>query len=236
MARISTSESARATAPDSVGVAGIQRPTRSRRGEARRRDLLERVTDDLVANGLVDFSLRRAARAADTTHKVLLYHFTTVENLLEQAMVQVRARRIEMSLAASADVSATFADRIMALWPSLWSAEARVLHQATGLAIYDPGRYARLTRDGTREYLVALRSLCPDHWSEQQQSDVSHMVLAAVRGLIVEQLTSNGDLTGVEAGLRGLRRALEREESDGPARVCASKAPVTATRCPEAEG
>jgi hypothetical protein len=31
--------------------------------------LLDRVTDDL------GFSLRRAARAAGTTHKVLLYHF-----------------------------------------------------------------------------------------------------------------------------------------------------------------
>jgi hypothetical protein len=36
----------------------------SPRGDARRRELLVRVADDLAVNGLVDFSLRRAARAA----------------------------------------------------------------------------------------------------------------------------------------------------------------------------
>ena len=59
----------------STGRAGYRRSTGSPRGEARRRELLDRVTDDLAVNGLVDFSLRRAARAAGTTHKVLLYHF-----------------------------------------------------------------------------------------------------------------------------------------------------------------
>jgi hypothetical protein len=52
--------------------ASYRRSAGPARGEARRQALLERVTDDLAENGLVDFSLRRAARAAGTTHKVLL--------------------------------------------------------------------------------------------------------------------------------------------------------------------
>src|SRR6266566_1963941 len=64
--------------------AGYRRSTGSPRGEARRRELLDRVSDDLAVNGLVDFSLRRAARAAGTTHKVLLYHFDGAEDLLAQ--------------------------------------------------------------------------------------------------------------------------------------------------------
>ncbi|MGO9054220.1 MAG: hypothetical protein ACLPN6_26075 [Streptosporangiaceae bacterium] len=67
-------------APGQVGV----------RGQAQ----LERVTDDLAANGLVDFSLRRAARAAGTTHKVLLYYFDGAEDLLAQVVAQLRERRI----------------------------------------------------------------------------------------------------------------------------------------------
>ncbi|MFI5211107.1 MAG: TetR/AcrR family transcriptional regulator, partial [Gemmatimonadales bacterium] len=59
----------------SPGRAGYRRSAGSPRGEARRRELLDRVSDDLAVNGLVDYSLRRAARAAGTTHKVLLYHF-----------------------------------------------------------------------------------------------------------------------------------------------------------------
>jgi AcrR family transcriptional regulator len=68
--------------PGTGGRAGYRRSAGSPRGEARRRQLLERVTDDLAANGLVDFSLRRAARAAGTTHKVLLYYFDGADDLL----------------------------------------------------------------------------------------------------------------------------------------------------------
>ena len=61
------------------------------------------MTDDLAVNGLVDFSLRRAARAASTTHKVLaLYHFDGAEDLLAQAIFQLRERRIGNALAAIA--------------------------------------------------------------------------------------------------------------------------------------
>src|SRR6266700_7318133 len=74
--------------------AGYRRSAGSPRGEARRRELLDRVTNDLAVNGLVDFSLRRAARAAGTTHKVLLYHFDGIEDLLRQAVFQLRGRRI----------------------------------------------------------------------------------------------------------------------------------------------
>src|ERR1700752_5047128 len=88
-----------AAAPDvpgddgTPGRAGYRRSAGSPRGEARRRELLGRVTDDLAVNGLVDFSLRRAARAAGTTHKVLLYHFAGADDLLSQALPKLRERR-----------------------------------------------------------------------------------------------------------------------------------------------
>ncbi len=86
----------------SPGRAGYRRSAGSPRGEARRRELLDRVTDDLAVNGLVDFSLRRAARAAGTTHKVLLYYFDGADDLLGQAIFQLRERRIGNALAAAA--------------------------------------------------------------------------------------------------------------------------------------
>src|SRR4051812_22602315 len=124
--------------------AGYPRATGSARGEARRRDLLERVTDDLAANGLVDFSLRRAARAAGTTHKVLLYHFDGVEDLLGQVMYRLRERRIDNVLTAATRGSRrqSLASRVRALWPALAddASGLRVIDQAIGLAMYDPER------------------------------------------------------------------------------------------------
>src|SRR6266496_3481181 len=101
--------------------AGYRRSAGSLRGEARRRELLDRVTADLAVNGLVDFSLRRAARAAGTTHKVLLYHFDGADDLLRQAILQLRERRIanEFGAATRAPGARTLAARVRAAWPGL---------------------------------------------------------------------------------------------------------------------
>src|SRR5215469_7267309 len=182
--------------------AGYRRSAGTPRGLARRAQLLERVVDDLAANGLVDFSLRRAARAAGTTHKVLLYHFDGAEDLLRQAIWQLRERRIANSLAA----------RVRAVWPVLVGEESRVLDQAIGLMMYDSERYAGLGRGASQQYMPALLSLCPPDWPEQRKVEVAELVLAALRGFLIDQLTS-GNTAGTEAGFEALARALDREEA-----------------------
>jgi AcrR family transcriptional regulator len=209
-----------AAAPDvpgddgTPGRASYRRSAGSPRGEARRRELLGRVTDDLAVNGLVDFSLRRAARAAGTTHKVLLYHFDGADDLLAQAIVQLRQRRIGNALAmiAAGPESQTLADRARAIWAALAAEQSRVLDQAIGLMMYDPVRYAELGREASQQYLPSLLSICPRDWSEQRKLEVSEMIMAALRGFIVDWLTS-GNMAGAEAGLEALARALEREEA-----------------------
>lgn len=192
--------------------AGYRRSAGTARGQARRADLLERVTDDLAAHGLVDFSLRRAARAAGTTHKVLLYHFDGVDDLLVQAVLRLRGRRIDKGLAAAAGAGGTLSQRVRALWPALVGEESAVLDQAMGLAMYDPGRYAALGRGASQQYLPALLSLCPPGWSDARKVEVAELVLGALRGFLVDRLTSP-DSTGLEAGFAALARALDREEA-----------------------
>ena len=195
--------------------AGYRRSTGTSRGEARRRELLDRVTDDLAVNGLVDFSLRRAARAAGTTHKVLLYHFAGADDLLAQAIFRLRERRISRGLAAAAGPGPgpqTLADRVRAVWPVLVGEESPVLEQAMGLTMYDPGRYAELGREASKQYLPGLLSLCPPEWPDRRKLEVAEMILAALRGFLVDYRVS-GDGAGADAGFEALARALEREEA-----------------------
>jgi len=196
--------------------AGYRRSAGSPRGEARRRELLERVSDDLAVNGLVDFSLRRAARAAGTTHKVLLYHFDGADDLLAQAIFQLRERRIGNALAAIAagPDGQSLAQRVRAIWPALLGEESRVLDQAIGLTMYDPARYGRLGRGASQQYLPTLLSICPPQWPGPRKLEVAEMILATLRGFLIDWLTS-GNATGVEAGFEALARALEREEAAG---------------------
>jgi AcrR family transcriptional regulator len=195
---------------------GYRRSTGSKRGEARRQELLEAVTDDLAANGLVDFSLRRAARAAGTTHKVLLYHFDGADDLMVQAILRLRARRIDNALAAVAQdpPPPSLAARVRLIWPILVGPEARVLDQAIGLAMYDVDRYAALGREASKQYLPSLLSLCPPEWSPTRKLQVAEMILAVLRGFLVDARTS-GDTEGIAAGFEALTRALDREEAAG---------------------
>src|SRR5215470_4932068 len=191
-----------------------RRSTGSARGEARRRELLDRVTDDLAVNGLVDFSLRRAARAAGTTHKVLLYYFDGADDLLVQAIYALRERRIGRALEAvgRGPGDQRLSDRIRAVWTTLTGEESRVLDQAIGLMMYDPDRYAELGRGASQQYMPTLLTLCPPSWSERRKVEVSEMILGALRGFLIDRLTS-GNTAGIEAGLDALARALDREES-----------------------
>ena len=204
--------------PAAAERAGYRRSAGSPRGQARQRELLERVTDDLAACGLADFSLRRAARAAGTTHKVLLYHFDGADDLLRQAILRLRERRIGniLEVLAREPASQTLAGRVRAIWPVLMDPESglRVLDQAIGLTMYDPDRYAELGREASRQYLPALLALCPEQWTDQRKLEVSELIMAAMRGFLVEWLTT-GDSSGAAAGLEALARALEREEAAG---------------------
>jgi len=183
----------------------------SPRGEARRRDLLARVTEDVQAHGLADFSLRRAARAAGTTHKVLLYYFEDADDLLAHAVAELRARRIRGGLTAASDLSdGSLVERVRALWPVLIGAEDAPLEQAMGLAMYDPRRYAALAAGASEDYLRALREICPPGWTERRKQEVSELILAALRGLLLARRTS-GDQLHPDAGLAALERALIRE-------------------------
>lgn len=198
-----------------AGRVSYRRSAGSRRGEARREDLLDRVSNDLVANGLVDFSLRRAARSAGTTHKVLLYYFDGPDDLLTQAIIRLRERRIGNAVAAAAHgpLRQTLAARVRAVRTVLMAEDSglRVLDQAIGLAMYDPERYAELGREASKQYLPSLVAICPEDWSEQRKLEVAEMILAALRGFLVDWLTG-GDSERAGAGFKALVRALDREE------------------------
>ena len=89
-----------------------------------------------------------------------------------------------------------------------------MLDQAMGLMMYDPVRYAELGRGASQQYLPTLLSICPPEWTDRRKLEVAEMILAALRGFLIDALTS-GNTTGVEAGFEALARALEREEAAG---------------------
>ena len=89
-----------------------------------------------------------------------------------------------------------------------------MLDQAIGLMMYDSERYAGLGQGASQQYMPSLLSICPPDWPEQRKLEVSELILAALRGFLIDWLTS-GNTAGVEAGFEALARALDREEAAG---------------------
>src|SRR5260370_737358 len=109
---------------------------------------------------------------------------------------------------------ASLAARVRAGWPGLVGEESRVLDQAIGLMMYDSERYAGLGQGASQQYMPSLLGICPPDWPEQRKVEVSELVLAALRGFLIDMLTS-GNSDGAEAGFEALARALDREEAAG---------------------
>lgn len=63
----------------------------------RREILLGKIVDALLAEGIADLSLRPLAKTVGTSARLLIYHFGTKEQLLTDALAEVRLR-IETSL------------------------------------------------------------------------------------------------------------------------------------------
>ncbi|WP_369249182.1 TetR/AcrR family transcriptional regulator [Streptomyces sp. R41] len=59
---------------------------------AKRRDLLDRVREYVIRNGLADLSLRPLGRALGTSDRMLLYYFGTKERMVAEALA-LYARR-----------------------------------------------------------------------------------------------------------------------------------------------
>jgi AcrR family transcriptional regulator len=200
--------------------AGYRRSAGTPRAQARSAELLALVAEDIAAHGLADFSLRRAAKAAGTTHKVLLYHFAGAEDLLREAVELLREKRVASSLAAAfaPDHASSLASRVRALWPVLTGNDEgqRALDQALGLAMYDPARHAALAVDAADHFLPPLRAMCPPDWTDARKDGVAELIFATLRGFLVQRRTATpeGD-SGGEAGFAVLLRMLEREEAQG---------------------
>jgi hypothetical protein len=146
---------------------------------------------------------------------VLLYYFDGVDDLLGQALPKLRERRVAATLAAAA-AAGSLADRVRAVWPVLMDDDAgvRVIDQAMGLAMYEPGRYGHLTAEAYPQYTEGIMSWCPPHWTEQRKREVATLVVATLRGCIAEWRITR-DMKHITPALDALARALSREEKEG---------------------
>ena len=106
--------------------------------------------------------------------------------------------------------------RVRAMWPVLMedATGLRVIDQAIGLAMYDPQRYAHLANEATDLYHGPLLTLCPPGWTQRRKEEVVDLILATMRGFLMEWQTTRS-VVRIDPALTALVRALDREETAG---------------------
>src|SRR5262245_31890534 len=125
----------------------------------RRDDLLDQVTDHVLAHGLIGLTLRPVAAAIGTSDRMLIYHFGSRDDLVAAVVTRAEDRAV-----AAVD-ALPGADGVRAGVNALWSAiQAEPLHrctdiyvQAAATGLIGQKRFATIVRGGKERWIGALR-------------------------------------------------------------------------------
>jgi len=190
----------------------------------RREVLLRRIVDTLLANGIADLSLRPLAEAVGTSARLLIYHFDTKEQLLTDALAEVR-RRIERSvreLAARQQPESLEAFLLM-FWK--WALQEssqpyfRLLFEVDGLAMQNRKKFSAEFRGAGLSKWIGIfeTSFSVLAAGEGWRPGASTLVLAALNGLLHDFLAT-GDRKRTTAALHFLIEKMSAPPAE-PART-----------------
>jgi AcrR family transcriptional regulator len=178
-----------------------------------RQELLDAVVDYAGGHGVSDLSLRELARAVGTSHRMLLYHFGSKQELLV-AIVEANEAAQRAAVAQGLnDRSGTPPELLRQAWgrladPSMWPSE-RLFFELYGQALQGrPGTTALLDGIVTSWIEPASEILRSQGMTAQEASALARLNLAVVRGLLLD-LLATGDREGVT-------RAMELFLRQGP--------------------
>lgn len=161
----------------------------------RRRELLHGLFDEFAANGIGDRSLRDVAAAVGTSHRMLLHHFGSREDLLI-AIVEEAERR---QMALVPDLPQSPADGFAAMWADLRRPELRQLErlffECYSRAAQGEKPFTRMVPGAVDGWLREVESAAA---GVEYDGAMARLGLAVTRGLLLD-LVATDDEAGVDA-------------------------------------
>ncbi|OBG90563.1 TetR family transcriptional regulator [Mycobacterium sp. E3251] len=159
----------------------------------RRRQLLDALVTEFAAGGVGDRSLRDVAAAVGTSHRMLLHHFGSREDLLLAVVEEVEHRQ----MGVLATLPTTPAEGFAAMWadvrrPELRQAE-RLFFECYARAAQGEKPFARMVPGAVDGWLAEIGALDVD-----SDPALARLGLAVIRGLLLDLVATNDD-AGVHA-------------------------------------
>jgi AcrR family transcriptional regulator len=175
-----------------------------RRDDRRRRELLGALIDEFARGGIGARSLRDVAEAIGTSHRMLIHHFGSRDELLVTIVEEVERRQV----ATVADLPDDPADAFAAAWadlrrPSLRPLE-RLFFECYARAAQGEAPFTRLLPEAVDGWLAQL-----DESRGGVDLGMARLGLAVTRGLLLD-LVATGDEKGVDAAAARFTALLRR--------------------------
>jgi len=171
----------------------------------RRRQLLDALVEEFAAGGVGDRSLRDVAAAVGTSHRMLLHHFGSRDDLLLAVVEEVERRQMGLLPELPKDPAESFA----AMWADLHRPELRRLErlffECYARAAQDEKPFARMIPGAVDGWLAEVAALAGDAFDPA----TARLGLAVVRGLLLD-LVATDDEAGVDAAANAFTELLRR--------------------------
>jgi AcrR family transcriptional regulator len=161
---------------------------------ARRRQLLDALIEEFAAHGIGDRSLREVATAVGTSHRMLLHHFGSREELLLAIVAGVERRQMTFLPELPAGPAASFA----AMWADVRRPELRHLQrlffECYARAAQGEKPFAGMVPGAVDDWLTEVEDLAEGPF----EPAMVRLGLGVVRGLLLDLVATN-DEAGVDA-------------------------------------
>ncbi|MEU9992051.1 TetR/AcrR family transcriptional regulator [Streptomyces sp. NPDC048045] len=185
---------------------------------AKRRDLLDRIREYVMRNGLADLSLRPLAKSLGTSDRMLLYYFGTKERMVAEA-VDIYERRPLLHARALLETvgSPTDPAGLRRFMEGTWRrfsdpgvrATLPLFFEIMSASVLHPDRYGPVMRDTVTEWTTLLTSVFRDlGMTEDRARTQADLLTDASFGLLIAPL-ADGNWDRADQTFRALLDALE---------------------------
>jgi AcrR family transcriptional regulator len=162
--------------------------------DARRSELLGALIDVFAEGGIGGRSLRDVAAAVGTSHRMLLHHFGSRDELLLAIVEEVERRQA----ATLTDLPDDPADAVAAMWTDLRRPELRpferLFFECYARAAQGEAPFTRLLPEAVGGWLAQV----DERSGGRADPAMARLGLAVTRGLLLD-LVATGDEAGVDA-------------------------------------
>ncbi|OBK42455.1 TetR family transcriptional regulator [Mycobacterium sp. 1165196.3] len=169
----------------------------------RRQQLLEALVAEFATGGIGDRSLREVAAAVGTSHRMLLHHFGSREDLLLAIVEAVEHRQ----MGVLSELPTGPAEGFAAMWadlrrPELRQAE-RLFFECYARAAQGEKPFARMVPGAVESWLAEVDAIA----EAPVDPALARLGLAVARGLLLD-LVATADEAGVDAAAQAFIRLL----------------------------